>query len=69
MQIEKDIPITDHRGAEPKYPWPEMDVGDSFFAEVHPSTLRPSARQYGQRHGKVFRVRKEGAGSRAWRVE
>ncbi len=69
MQIEKGVPLTDLRGAEPKYPWPDMGVGDSFFADVPPATLRPSARQYGQRHGKVFRVRKEGAGSRAWRVE
>lgn len=74
MLIEKDVPLTDQRGVgkssgrPAKYPWAEMEVGDSFKAEVAPDVLRASASGYGRRNGFSFVVRKEGDGSRAWRT-
>jgi len=75
IQIEKDVPITDGRGVGKsvgrpmKYPWPSMQVGDSFKADVAPDVLRASASKYGRSHGVKFVVRVDGEGSRAWRVE
>jgi hypothetical protein len=74
MEIERDIPITDMRGMgrtplRPcKYPWPDMEIGDSFQADVPPDTLRASASKWGRAHGRKFTVRKYGDGSRAWRI-
>ena len=67
--IEKNIPFK----AKSKYPFHDMEVGDSFF-----TTLAKSARQrathYGIRHSMKFVSRKatseEGeVGIRIWRVE
>lgn len=75
MMIEKGVPITDGRGVgksagrPPKYPWAEMEVGDSFKADVPPDVLRASASGYARRNGGKFIVRVDGDGSRAWRVE
>jgi len=75
MRIEKDVPITDQRGVgksagrPAKYPWAEMDVGDSFKADVAPDVLRASASGWSKRNGGSFIVRKDGEGSRAWRAQ
>jgi len=75
IAIEKGVPITDQRGVgkstgrPAKYPWAAMEIGDSFKAEVAPDALRASASGYGKRNGARFIVRKDGSGSRAWRVE
>lgn len=34
MEIKKGIPISDGRGAAPKYPFDDMDLGDCFDATV-----------------------------------
>ena len=68
IKIEKGRAMTDGRGAKPKYPWHEMEVGDSFYAEIEPDTLRAAARKFSKRHSMQFKVRKEGTGARAWRI-
>lgn len=68
MKIEKNIPLNDGRGRPLKYPWPGMAVGDSFFADIEPDVLRAAAYRYGQKHGMLFTVRREGDGARAWRT-
>lgn len=74
MLIEKGVPRTDARGVgrnpkQPgKYPWADMEVGDSFRAEVKPDVLRAAASKAARRHGLKFVVRLDGDGSRAWRI-
>ena len=77
-KIEKDVPIPDVHSII-KYPWPEMEVGDSVFIKAGkgetPTILkgiaRSSANYYGRKTGKKFRTRvfSEENGIRAWRLE
>lgn len=81
FKIEKGVPLPrgSHKGAAPRYPWREMEVGDSFFAPLSSYQCRsgePTVEKYllsmqrvaaGQREGS-FRVRAEGDGVRVWRI-
>lgn len=78
MQIEKGIPIPERkRGRKPKYPFGEMDIGDSVFFEVAicggMSQEQVAAHAYGKTSGKKFRTAKVNDGDRygvrIWRVE
>jgi hypothetical protein len=78
FEIEKNVPIPEKvykggKGRKPKYPWFEMEVGDSFFVpnpprqkngHIAPITSVPSKRYAPKR----FVYRKEGEGVRVWRV-
>jgi len=77
QKIENNVPIPDVH-SKIKYPWPEMEVGDSVFIEAEkgetPDTLKikagGSAAYYGRKTGKKFKtafLRKEN-GIRVWRV-
>lgn len=72
--VEANVPITDGRGVgkspgrPAKYPWKDMEIGDSFKADVPPEVLRAAAFKYGHNHHKRFTVRIDGDGSRAWRI-
>lgn len=71
-KITKDVPIptTAHSGRQAtKYPFPDMEIGDSFFANIPSQKLSSAAINYGKRYGMRFTVRKEGDGSRVWRIE
>lgn len=66
IKIEKGIPLRLYY----KYPFGDMEVGDSFFAEnIKTSCLANAAHQYGTRHNMKFTCRKEGTGSRVWRIK
>ena len=67
-KIEKNIPIpTDGRK---KYPWNEMEIGDSMFFDGRSSTqVSAICGGWGRRNGRRFLVKKEGDGCRAWRIE
>lgn len=75
--IEKGVPIPKSgRGANQrgrsKYPFAQMDVGDSFPAKKHYSTLKASARLFvraGGGKGRAYIVRRTGDGCRVWRVK
>jgi len=73
FKIEKGIAIPERKGGTVKYPFEQMEVGDSFFvpesAEVRRSNFSNSASSYGKRTGKKFTVRKVEGGWRCWRVE
>lgn len=75
IQIDKGIPVPPaNMRRKFKYPWRDMDVGDSFFVpeELAASASR-SGRFYGLRHGKKFSrgaVTEGGVkGVRVWRIE
>lgn len=69
FKIERGIPVPSARGALIKYPWAEMEVGDSLFfpAGNHPSVSAISG-QWATRHGRKFTTRKVDGGVRVWRI-
>ena len=65
INIDKDTPFP-----EPKkrYPFDEMEVGDSFFAKRTTQQLLSSAARH-QKDGRKFTARAENDGARIWRVK
>lgn len=64
IEIEKNVPVPSNRT---KYPFKDMEVGDSFFAsQVNPRSLRTLAWRH---RPKKFTVHKEGEGYRCWRTQ
>lgn len=71
MRVESGIPYRDGRkdGRKPKYPWAEMQVGDSFFVDdVSANTMRHNAKYQSGKTGKTFKAAIEGDGVRVWRL-
>lgn len=68
VRIDKNIPIPRSRG---KYPFREMEVGDSFLCpKGSEKTIYSAAGQATTRiKGRRFIVRKTEDGFRVWRVE
>lgn len=77
IAIDKNIPIPQRCAAKIKYPFADMDVGDSFFVarpdEESPSRFRNRMQAvitFGKkRTGYFFTSRIEEAGIRIWRIE
>lgn len=82
-QIEKGVPVppNSRKGGRTKYPFPEMTVGDSFFASADSGATAKRisgaaqcwAREVKKREGGdlrrfSLRTSKEPAGVRCWRV-
>ena len=77
-QRHNKVPIPDVHSIS-KYPWPEMEVGDSVFIEAEegetPTRLNgivsSSVRYYGRKTGKKFKtsILRNENGLRVWRVE
>lgn len=69
MQIEKNVPLPDDNPRNKKYPWGDMEVGDSVYLDSshEPAHVRSAVSHYGKRTGKSFVTRKEGSGIRVWR--
>lgn len=73
--IEKNIPISGRRKPT-KYPWVQMQVGDSFVVPCEPAerkklhiSVGASARNYSTKNpGYKFSLRTELAGIRVWRI-
>ncbi len=70
IQIDKNIPIPKGRSSYARYPWRELQVGDSFFvlnkvAAGISGYFAPLRRKYGLR----FTSRSVDGGVRIWRVE
>lgn len=76
IHVQKGIPIPvvkarGRRGhSKPKYPWAEMQPGDSFLM---PSDVAPGSywllTKNASKNGKVFKIYKTADGYRCWRVE
>jgi hypothetical protein len=70
IDIEKGVPVPDTPHFA-KYPWPDMEIGDSF---VFPESLKRStpynlARTAGIRYGVKFVVKqRDGGPVRCWRI-
>lgn len=69
FEIQKGIPVTETRGTPRRYPWGEMEVGDSFFVPgMTTSNFGGRRTDAERRHGIKIATRKEGDGVRVWRV-
>jgi hypothetical protein len=74
FQVEHDVeyPKNFRRGPPCKYPWDELEVGDSFFvstSDLPPSgisTMRNVCSQVGRRRGKLFSCVAQPDGVRIW---
>lgn len=62
--IDKGVPLPR------RYPFADMQVGDSFLVPegVKRSNVSVAAKRYGDRHGAAFTVRKVPEGLRCWRI-
>jgi hypothetical protein len=77
-KIEKEVPIPEVH-SKSKYPWPEMNVGDSVLIEAEKGEklhslkrkIGPAARYYGEKVGKGFKtlIDHVNNGVRVWRVK
>jgi len=69
IEIEKNIPIPTINGrGGVEYPYRKMEVGDSFLIPRYDSSTKSYPQIWRQRTGFKFRYRKEGNGTRYWRV-
>ncbi len=71
MQIEKDVPMPMNGVGSPvKYPFKDMQVGDSVFAEGQDSVgyAASAARAWGRINGRKFSARTVDGGVRIWRI-
>ena len=73
IKIEKGIPFPRYtkngRSTNRKYPWEEMEVGDSFFTEKKVGTMASAAGHAGERLGMKFATKSENNGTRVWRIK
>lgn len=68
FKIEKDIPVPNIAGrGRTKYPFHELEVGDSLFSES--ISIRQAAYAFARRKGIKVTVRKTDNGYRVWRIE
>lgn len=66
-KIEDDVPMPLDRKSSAKYPFPDMQIGQSFYTEG--GNVRGAASSFSLRNDVKFASRKEGAGIRVWRIE
>lgn len=65
FKIEKNVP----QPSRSKYPFMDMEIGDSFLVPVGKGpTLRSMGSRLGKETGRRFTVRVMGDGARVWRV-
>lgn len=73
IKIDKGVPIPEfkeRRGPNPKFPFRNMEVGDSFFVERIPEKIRQIVSLWNIKlKPKVFAYKKEETGTRVWRVK
>jgi hypothetical protein len=74
FKIEKNIPCPLAKNKHSKYanyPFPDLDIGDSFFAPYPPAQLTSAAQWWVKKFAgeRKFTVRKIDGGCRVWRTE
>jgi hypothetical protein len=68
-KIDKNIPTPIQRYC--KYPFKDMEVGDSFFVDSKSNNMLSVAKYFAKQRKLdwVFTVRKENGGTRIWRIK
>lgn len=70
FEIEKFIPIPAGYCMARKYPFGEMEVGDSvLFSVDEMKRARSYSHSFGLRHGRKFTTRKVDGGMMIWRIK
>jgi hypothetical protein len=71
IENEHAIPAArQHNGRREKYPWSQLDVGQSFFVKGGAlRSMSSTASHAGRRNGKKFIARDAEGGIRVWRYE
>ncbi len=68
MKIDKNVPMPTSQ-ANSKYPFWDMDVGDSFLIDGNEvQSVRNASHMCGKRNEMKFTVRKTAEGYRCWRI-
>lgn len=68
IEVEKGIPMPPPR-SHTKYPWHDMDVGDSFFIkDGNTNKVSTAGRTNKQKTGRSYCVRQVEGGVRVWRT-
>lgn len=69
FHVDKGLPIP-HAATRQRYPWKEMDIGDSFFvADGNQKSIACAAYQATARLGWRFITRTVDGGIRVWRTQ
>lgn len=69
IKIDTDIPVPTKPMRTRKYPYPDLEVGQSFLApHAERATLASGACQVGKKLGRKFKTQKTREGVRVWRV-
>lgn len=73
ISIEKNVPIPEGSVGQLKYPFPDMEVGDSFWAPITSEKLSNATGHWRDKLGHKYSVRTEKAedgtdGARCWRT-
>ena len=72
FKIEKSVPMPDQGIGKPKYPFGDMEVGDSFWAPVSSERLTNATSHWREKLGHKYSVRVEEqdgvSGARVWRT-
>jgi hypothetical protein len=71
FEIEKGIPVPEYAGRggrTNKYPWEDMEVGDSFFVPAE-GKKSPPRWHHRKERGERYHVRRMEGGWRVWRLE
>ena len=64
LPIDKNVPLP------ARFPFEQMEVGDSFVITTKRQTASVAARRYGDKHGRKFITRKMPDGTiRCWRTQ
>ncbi|SDU13558.1 hypothetical protein SAMN05444156_2170 [Verrucomicrobium sp. GAS474] len=72
FKIESGVPISPiyRSGRGPRYPFADLQIGDSFFAKgCKPGTVGNAARSFGEPRGMEFVIRRVIGGTRVWRMK
>lgn len=71
INIDRGVPIPPPliMGRQPKYPWRQMQVGDSFFVAKKKARFTSTISRMKKKSGMQFIARPEGEGTRVWRTE
>lgn len=67
FEIERGIPVSP-REKRARYPFAEMEVGDSFFSSKNIDRIRSAAHAYGKYQNMKFQTAIVDNGIRVWRI-
>ena len=67
--IEKNVPLVQTAGQQTKYPFLQLEIGDSFLVtDARRPKVGNAAYVAGKLHGRKFTARTVEGGVRVWRV-